>query len=459
KNASVEFQDEETAPIKPLHDELVDILGSDNVLAEPQQLTAYQIDGKQPTVVAFPANTGQVCQVVRAANRHSVPVTPWGKGSKQATGLPLERVGIILSLENMNRIMEIDAPNLTARVEAGMSLAELQKELSRQGLYFPLEPVDMDSATAGGTLAANSSGPQRLLYGTARDLVLGVTVVTPRGEVIRAGGKTMKNVAGYDLRKLFLGSWGTLGVITEAVLRLYYPPEEHSTLVVKFSDIENVSGLVASILNSFLRPESIELIDATSARSPDSAIDIGEDELLLLVGLSGSKEMVERHISEIQALAKANHAETVNVVSDAEEEKVWASHRCVQLSRSVPGAVGGKAVVPVDRTGDMFREIQEAAARHRVTAGVTGRMGNGILYPAISAGKRTPEGGLAAAITELAQSAERLGGFFLMENGPAEIRGSYDPVSRRSDYELMRNLKRTLDPQRIFNPGKVVRTS
>ena len=448
---------------KSLHDELVETLGQNKVLADPQELTTYQVDGRLPSLAVFPSHTDYICQVVRAANRHGVPLIPWGNGSKQAMGLPLTRTGVVLVLKKMNRLLELDAPNLTVKVEAGMNHAELQRELTRHGLYFPLEPADVESATIGGSLATNSNGPGRLAYGTARDLVLGVTVVIPSGEVIHAGGKTMKNVAGYDLRKLFLGSWGTLGAITEATLRLFYLPEDHKTLLLRFPDIESVSQTVKHISNSFLRPESMELIDATAAQSqgPGAIFRLQKGELLLLIGVAGSREVVERHIVEAQALAEANNVQAVTVLSGAEEEEAWANQQRIQLSLPLlsPGTVRGKAIVSIHRTEEMFQEIQKAATRHGLQVGITGHVGNGILYPVLfSDGHNAQDSEMLTAIADLIQSADKLGGVFLIESGPLEVRQAYDLISQRSDYGLMRRLKQTLDPQNLFNPGKIVRT-
>lgn len=441
----------EPPPKISIPDELVRVMGPNSVPAEHQFLTAYEIDGKTPTLTAFPANIDHIAAAIKIANRDGLPIIPWGNGSKQHIGAPLKENGIILSLKHMNRLLELDTANLTAEVEAGMNHGELQRELAKQGVYFPLEPEDMDAATIGGSLAANISGPSRLLYGTARDLVLRVTAVTPQGEIVRFGGKTMKNVSGYDIRKLYIGSWGTLGVIARAVLRLSYLPEEHKTLMVKFENIEGVAALAKSIFDSFLRPESMELIDAGAGRGVSFQLKNGD--LLLLIGVAGSKEVVERHVNDIKAMAEANKAGAFCVLSGNDEREVWSNQRRVKLS-SAAGMLKGKAVVPLNATKDMYREIQRIAEQNRLRFGVSGRLGNGILYPTLADTNITSQ---LTAVTELSASAAKLGGFFTVESGPLEVRQASDLCRTRRDYELMKRLKSAFDPRNIFNPGKVIR--
>ena len=459
EDTPAEAGDNKATKGKGLHDELIEILGPDNILANPQELAAYHVDEMPPSLVIFPSHTEHISQIVRAANRDGMPIVPWGNGSKQNIGFPLARTGIILCLKKLNHLLELDAPNLTAAVEAGMNHAELQRELAGHGLHFPLEPEDMESATVGGSLATNSSGPGRLLHGTARDRVLGVTVVTPLSEVIHAGIKTMKNVAGYDMRKLFFGSWGTLGVITEAVLKLSYLPEASKTLLLRFSNIEDTLRIAINISDSPLTPEAMDLIDAEAAQSlgKDSDFKLQQGEVMLLIKVAGSREEVERHIRDIQALAKTNNAQSVDVLSGIEEEKTWADQRRIKLY-SVPGMTKGKAVVPIDKTGDMYQEIKKAAAGHQLKVGITGRAGNGILYTSLFPGENdTRNIKLLATIADLVQSAAKLGGFFLVESGSPEIRQAYDLVSQRSDYERMKRLKQSFDPKNILNPGKMAR--
>ena len=231
-------------------------------------------------------------------------------------------------------------------------------------------------------------------------------------------------------------------------------------MLLRFSDIEGVLQIVRYISNSFLRPESMELIDTQAAQSLEDELGfkLQKDELLLLVGTAGSREEVERHIAEFRALAEANNAQNFSVLSRAEEKKTWASQRRTRLHLA-PGMIKGKAVVPIHKIGDMFQEIKKAAAGYRLQVGITGHVGSGILYPGFLPEEHNAQNNeMMSTIAELVQSADKLGGFFLVESGPPEIRQAYDLVSQRSDYELMRRLKRSFDPKNIFNPGKIVRT-
>ena len=231
--------------------------------------------------------------------------------------------------------------------------------------------------------------------------------------------------------------------------------------MLKFSDIEDVSRIVAHISNSFLRPESMELIEARATQSlgPDDSFKLESDELLLLVGVTGSSEVVERHIADIRTMAEANNALAVSVLSGTEEDMAWASQRRIQLY-STPGMIKGKAVTPINKIGDSFQEIQKVATRHGLQVSITGHAGSGILHPKFLLREHSDyDSTVLAAIAELVQSTDKLGGFFLVESGPQEIRQAYDLTSQRSDYELMRRLKQSFDPNNIFNPGKMIRTS
>ena len=368
---------------------LTEIAGPANVLTGNQATAPYEVDGFVPDTVVFPSTTEHVAQIIKAANESRTPVIPWGSGSKQQVGICLSAVDTILCLKNMNRIAEFDASNFTIQVEAGMVNGELQKQLAEHKLYFPLDPLYLETSTIGGEIAANVNGPLRFMYGAARDLILGVTVVTPTGDIVHTGGKTMKNVAGIDLCKMYIGSWGTLGIITEAVLRLFPLPEVSKNLHLTFANYEDAFRLVAQLLNSVLTPSAIELIDWVAGRSLGDAhrSHLEEGEVLLMVDIEGDSQAVARHEKEINLLAEANKVRNKATLEGKEATQARNAYRGVHQSilSAAPSTVQGKASVPIGKLVDMFKTAKEVGSRYKVEIGIRTHCGNGILYPYVTA--------------------------------------------------------------------------
>ncbi len=429
---------------------LAEIAGAENVLTDDHSRERYRADGLSPAAVVFASTTEQVSQIVRAGNQSRMSIVPWGGGSKQEAGPCLSAADVILCLKNMSNIIELDASNFTALVEAGVTNGHLQQSLAAQGLLFPLDPPFMERSTLGGTLATNASGPLRAAYGTARDLVLGITAVTPGGDIIHTGGKTMKNVAGLDLCKLLIGSWGTLGVITEAVLRLFPLPEASQTLCLTFSGAEDAFSLVTHLLNSALLPTSVELADNAVGNVLGSPL--AEEEVLLLVNVEGSTETIERQHKEISAVAKSNKVRTVTAIEGEKATRFWNTYRAAHRSllSATPDAVQGKASVPLSKLGEMFGAIKQIGSRHGVKTSIRAHCYNGILYAYIADGKS----GAADIVGDLRGAAAGLGGYFTVEAAPLEVRKSVAAFPHREDYFLMKRLKTELDPNNILNPGK-----
>jgi FAD/FMN-containing dehydrogenase len=398
--------------------------------------------------------TEQVSQIVKTANQSGVSVVPIGSGSKKGGGGVLSSADVVLSLKNMKRIVELDLGNSSVRVEAGMANGELQKVLAGHKLCFPLDPLFEETSTIGGELATNASGPGRFTYGTARDLVLGLTAVSPTGDIIHAGGKTMKNVAGLDICKMFINSWGTLGIITEATLRLFPLPEVTKTLSITFADLENAMRLVKQLMDSKLTPAAIDLVDGMADTYMHSELGtaLKEKEIMLLIKVEGSSEVVERHLKEIRGMSAAGRA-VIQVVEAKNGENVWQAYSSIhkKFFTAVPGGMKGKAAVPIARLADMYRAVKEINA----SSGITAHCGSGILYCYVNAAK-----GDAVKMTgDLRQAAERLGGIFTIEVAPLSLRKNINVWPRRDDYPLTQRIKKALDPNNILNPGKAVEVS
>ena len=435
---------------------LTEIAGPANVLTGNQATAPYEVDGSVPDTVVFASTTEQVAQIIKVANESRTPVIPWGSGSKQQVGSCLSANDTILCLKNMNQIAELDASNFTVQVEAGMVNGELQKQLAEHELYFPLDPLYLETSTIGGEIAANVNGPLRFMYGATRDLILGVTVVTPTGDIVHTGGKTMKNVAGIDLCKMYIGSWGTLGIITEAVLRLFPLPEVSKNLHLTFANYEDAFRLVAQLLNSVLTPSAIELIDWVAGRSLGDThrSHLEEGEVLLMVDIEGDSQAVARHEKEIKILAEANKVRNKVTLEGKEATQARNAYRGVHQSilSAAPSTVQGKASVPIGKLVDMFKTAKEVGSRYKVEIGIRTHCGNGILYPYVTAENDE----LVRIISDLRQAAVSLGGFLTIEAAPLWVRKSVDVLPPRNDYPLMKRLKTEFDPNNILNPGRVV---
>lgn len=439
-----------------LYQRLAEIVGRENAMTGNQVTAPYEVDGLVPIIVAFASTTEQVSQIIKVGNQFQTPIIPWGSGSKQQVGPCLSAADIVLCLKHMKQIVDLDIGNFTVQVEAGMVNSELQRQLVKHKLFFPLDPLYMEASTIGGELAANASGQRRVAYGTARDLVLGVTVVTPTGDIIHAGGKTIKNVAGLDLGKMFIGSWGTLGIITEAVLRLFPLPEVSKSLWLTFSNFEDAFRLVTQLLNSALSPSSVELIDGVAGGNLGYGYGspLEEGEVLLMVDIGGGIEAVDRHLKEISTIAEANKARYIVTIEGEEATRAWNAYRGVHQSilSADPSTLQGKASVPISKLGDMFKAVKEVSDKYSVEIGIMAHCYSGILYPYVAA--RNAD--VVNIIGDLRQAAVGLGGCFMVEVAPLWVRKNVDLLPHRSDYTLMKRLKTELDPNNILNPGRVV---
>ena len=438
------------------HRKLSEVVGAKNVLAGEKSTVPYTVDGITPQFVACPATSEQVASIVRAANEYRITLVPWGGGSRQESGPCLNSADTVLCLKNMNQVVELDAGNFTVQVQAGIVNDELQKRLAKDKFFLPLDPPNMERSTIGGEIAVNANGPRRAMYGLIRDLVLGVTAVTPTGDIVHTGGKTMKNVAGIDLCRMYIGSWGTLGIITEAVLRLFPLPETSTGLYVIFPDPEDAFRTVGQLLNSPLTPSAIELADHVAGQKVAEATGsaLNDSEVLLIVNAEGTKDDVERHRKDIASLAGVNRARTTVTLKGEEASRAWKVYRNIQ--EAVPdndsSALQGKASVPISKLGDMYKEVKKISASHGVKTGVTAQCGNGILYAYLT---DTPEK-LVTTTGVLKKAAADLGGFFLVESAPLSFRKETTTLPPRNDYRLMRRLKTEFDPRNILNPGRLV---
>src|SRR5712691_6547230 len=295
------------------------------VTTDPDALRDYAIDGLLPRLVVAPANVKQVAQIVALTSQHGLTLMARGGGSRTNLGAIPEQIDVLLETNRLTRLLEHEAPDLTCHVEAGLTLAALQAQLATKGQWLAFDPPDAGQATLGGLLASNASGPKRLRYGSARDLVIGLHVVQANGEVARSGGRVVKNVAGYDLNKLYIGSLGTLGVIVEANFKLQPLPVAERTLLLTYTNASEAMQTVIAILGSMLTPSALELIDggAASDMSDFFRINLPTNGYTLAIDFEGGMATIDRQIDETRLLARKHGALLGDDLTGEAQERFW----------------------------------------------------------------------------------------------------------------------------------------
>jgi len=445
------------------------LLGKDGALSTPEDLAVYGYDGTfedhQPDLVLLPRSTEQVSQVVQLAAAERLPLVTRGMGSGLAAASVPFQGGIVLAMTRMNRILEIDPVNATVLVEAGVITAHLQAAVEKLGLSYPPDPSSIRHSTIGGNIACNAGGPHCLKYGVTGDYVLGLTVVLADGRVLRTGGKPIKDVVGYDLKALFTGSEGTLGVITEALLRLIARPKFARTASVEFASLEDASRTINTILMTGIVPATLELMDETAIACIEEAMHLGlplDVEAILLVECDGSDEAsVIRESEEIERICQQCGARRVKLAQDENERaRLWQARRSVSpaLARRSPNKLGEDITVPRSAIPEAVRGLKAISQKYGLPIVIYGHAGDGNLHPAILFDKRDPAqwakvGEMAAAEFTLALS---LGGTLSGEHGVGALKRPYiEQALGPLSIEIQRRIKNALDSLNILNPGKV----
>ena len=382
--------------------ELQDAIGAGKVLHSSIDLVAYSFDGTfeqyMPDAAVLPESNEDVAAVVKIASKHSVPVVPRGMASGLAGGSLPSTGGIALSLTRMNRILELDQENMTVTVEAGIVTANLENELAKVNLFYPPDPSSNRQSTIGGNIACNAGGPRCLKYGVTGDYVNGLKAVLPSGEILETGGKPIKNVVGYDLTSLFVGSEGTLGIITEALLRLVAKPKFIRTARAEFLSLDDASRTVNAILAAGTVPATLEMMDETAIACIEEAMQLGlplDVEGMLIIETDGSdKETVIREIEEAARICREHGAREVNVAQDeAERVSLWHARRNIgpSLIRKSPNKLGEDITVPRSAIPEAVRRIKAISAQYEMDIVVFGHAGDGNLHPNILFDRRDPQ--------------------------------------------------------------------
>jgi len=458
------------APLEPrLAGELAQIVGEANVLLAEADLLAYGYDGtwydSTPRCVVLPADTAEVSAIHRLATRERLALTPRAMGSGLSGGSVPLGGSIVLGIMRLNRILEIDEVNAVAIVQPGVVTADLQRAVEAKGLFYPPDPSSLKQSAIGGNVAENAGGARCLKYGVTADYVMALEVVLPGGEIVRTGGKTVKNVTGYDLRALFTGAEGTLGTITEVTLRLLPLPKFTKTATAAFARIEDAAATVVAILAAGIVPTSIELLDQLTMRCLEENRSTGlpvDSDALLLFAVDGNYEsVVDDELGRIAEIAGRNGAQSTRVASDAAESaRLWEARRAVSpaLARKRPHKLGEDIAVPRSALVAMVRAVREIAARNDLLIPLFGHAGDGNLHPNILCDRRDPAemARVRVAAREIFEAAVALGGTLSGEHGIGVLKKQFMELDIGPHaLAVMRRIKDAIDPLGIMNPGKI----
>ena len=453
-----------------LIDRLVSLVGREGVLTTTEDLAAFSFDGAfaegTPGAVVLPRSTDEVSQVVRAAAEAHVPIIPRGMGTGMAAGsVSIPGGSLVLCLTRMNRVLEIDEANATAHVEAGVVTSDLQAMVEKRGLSYPPDPSSNRHSTIGGNIACNAGGPHCLKYGVTGDYVLGLTVVLADGRILKTGGKAIKDVTGLDLNAVFTGSEGTLGVITEALLRLMHPPRFTRTATAEFESLHAACESVSAILAAGIVPATLELMDQTAIRCVEEAFHLGlatDLEAMLILEADGSDEgAVVREIEATAGICREHAARAVRLAQTAaEQNSLWEARRSVapSLARRAPNKLGEDITVPRSAIPEIVRQLRDISQRHGLPIVIFGHAGDGNLHPNILFDRRQPEqwATMERMVGEIFAASLALGGSLSGEHGVGLLKKPYleqalGPVS----IDVQRRIKHALDPDNLLNPGKL----
>ena len=449
--------------------ELQSLVGPENVLTEKEDLIPYSFDGtaalkQMPGCVVFARNAEHVTRILQLANKTKTPVVTRGSGTGLSGGsLPVED-GIVLCLAKMEKILELDRANLTMLVESGVTTQAVSDAASAAGLFYPPDPGSMKISTIGGNVAENSGGLRGLKYGVTRNYVMGLEVVLPDGEVLWTGNKCVKDVAGYSLRDLFIGSEGTLGVITKVLLKLIPKPAAKKTLVATFAQMDQAAQAVSDIIAARIIPCTLEFLDRTTIHCVEDYAKIGlplNCEALLLMETDGHAAAVAEEAGKMEDLARKNGALEIRMAKDdAEGARLATARRSAfsALARVAPTTILEDATVPRSELAKMIRFVESVAKKHQLRIGTFGHMGDGNLHPTFLTDERNKEEmhRVEEAFKEIFAEAIRLGGTITGEHGIGVAKKSFLPqFAGEAQMRVMRELRRVLDPNGILNPGKM----
>ena len=452
---------------KNLVKDLTKIVGKDNILADLKDLISYSYDATMrqelPDVIVFPRSTEEVQAIMKLAHREKIPVVPRGAGTNLSGGTIPVKGGIIIEISRLNRILEIDTANRRVVVEPGVINLDLQNVLAPLGYFYPPDPASQKSSTLGGNIGENAGGPMCLRYGVTSKYVCGMEIVLADGEVIDTGDY-VEDFPGYDLRGLFIGSEGMLGIATKLILHIIPKPEASQTMLAIFNNLEDGGQAVSDIIGAGIVPGALELLDQNMCRVIEQSVSAGypiDAAGILLIEVAGLSDTLEKQVKEISDICRNNKVRELRIAqSNAERDALWKGRRGAfgSVARICPPYIVCDGTVPRNKLPEALHKMGEIAERNKVLIVNVAHAGDGNLHPLILFGVNNAEERKAAKIAgeDVLDACIAMGGTISGEHGiglekMAAMSSMFDPP----DIAAMRKVKHVFDPDDLFNPGKM----
>ena len=448
-------------------DELIRIFGPEGFSSSREDLLSYSYDSTRtsylPDAVVVPKTVEQISRLMEFANRHGVPIIPRGAGSGCTGGALACSGGIILLMDRFDQILEIDTGNMYAVVEPGVITGQLHKAVEKKDLFYPPDPASLNFSTIGGNIAENAGGMRAVKYGVTRDYVMGLEVVMPSGQVVKTGSKCIKDVVGYDLTNLFVGSEGTLGIITRAILKLIPLPEARLAMTAAFTSLDQAATTVVKIIQSRVVPSTLEFMDKHCIRALDQYLNLGlaqDAAALLFIEIDGFESELSPAMDKLSSICNDNGAVDIRVASnEGERARLWKMRRSLSpaISRFPIRGDGDDIVVPRTRIPDIIGEMDGICHKYGLFTINFGHAGDGNIHVNLVEKNGPVETqAVAAASSEILMEVVKLEGRIAAEHGigvvkMGKIGFNIDPPT----LDLMRSVKKTMDPNNILNPGKI----
>lgn len=451
--------------------DLEKILSSKNILSTPEECYVYSQDGTNgitseimPDAAVFPETIEEVQNILKFANENKIPVVARGAGTNLVGACIPEKGGIILNFTKMNKILEINKTNMTATVQPGVVIGELQKQVETEGLFFPPDPSNMRVSTIGGAIAQSAGGPKTFKYGTTKDYVLGLKVILADGSLIKTGSNTIKNATGYHLEQLFIGSEGTLGIVVEATLKLIPKPESTRVVLAYFDDVDEATKSVNKMIDANLWPSTIDIMNKNTLQTIEKFYPAGlltEKEAALIIAIDGFESSMDTQIERLKTvLQQSNSSDIIISTTQEEQERIWTARRAsfAATAKLKPDVISNDLIVPRENISKLVKGINEICDKYSLPVCIVGHIGDGNIHPQVALDLNNEEEAknYDLAKSELYELTLNLGGTLSAEHGiGSEKKMFMTKAIEENTLYCMKNIKKMFDPNNILNPSKI----